>query len=450
MNLHESKQLVIVVGAGPAGMAVTNELSKQGHEVVVLNRDIKFGGLAEYGIFPSKLKLRGGLKRQYWEVLNRPNVHYFGLVTIGKGKDLEVDDLRVLGPSAIVFATGAQGTKSIGIQGESAYGVYHAKDVVYYFNRLPVQTNRTFDMGRHVAVIGVGNVMVDIAHWLIRYRQVVSVTAIARRGPAERKFSSKDIKAISANIDLYVLGEEFSRIKPSIEAGGKDPEVVFKSMVEECRNGDLPVSQTRMGFRFFSAPHRVCTDSHHHVRALEIEETRYESGGSGDKVVGVKQFHEIPCDSVVFAVGDSIEASLGLPCKNGHVTTNPRKSEGNPEDMQYQVFDESSHAVWDGVFVTGWARKASEGLVGIAKRDGERCADVVGRYLETQPLLGLEKRTAILERLRGALLKNKVRAVSSEELQQVENRERTLAGHSDCIGEFKFASNQEMLECLRP
>ncbi len=137
-------------------------LSKAGHEIIILNRDIKFGGLAEYGIFPAKLKLRGGLKKQYWELLERPNVHYFGNVSIGNGKDLTVEEVRNLGASAVVFSIGAQGTKGIGVEGGSAKGVFHAKDVVYHFNRLPGFGDRPFDMGKHVAIIGAGDVMVDI------------------------------------------------------------------------------------------------------------------------------------------------------------------------------------------------------------------------------------------------------------------------------------------------
>ena len=173
-----TSHVIIVAGAGPAGMAVASSLSKAGHEVIILNRDIKFGGLAEYGIFPSKLKLRGGLKKQYWELLERPNVHYFGNVSIGNGKDLTVEEVRNLGASAVVFSIGAQGTKAIGVEGDSAQGVFHAKDVVYHFNRLPGFGDRPFDMGKHVAVIGAGDVMVDIAHWLIRYKKVERVTAI--------------------------------------------------------------------------------------------------------------------------------------------------------------------------------------------------------------------------------------------------------------------------------
>src|SRR5207237_1434388 len=132
-----TKHLIVVVGAGPAGLSVANVMSKQGHEVVVLNRDIKFGGLAEYGIFPNKHKLRGGLRKGYWEVLTRPNVRYFGNVTVGNGYHLTVSELRALGPSALVFSTGAQGTKTIGVEGDTAKGVYHAKDSVYHYNLLP-------------------------------------------------------------------------------------------------------------------------------------------------------------------------------------------------------------------------------------------------------------------------------------------------------------------------
>src|SRR5438132_5344605 len=117
-----TKHLIIVVGAGPAGLSVANVMSKQGHEVVVLNRDIKVGGLAEYGIFPNKHKLRGGLRKGYWEILTRPNVRYFGNVTVGNGFHLTVSELRALGPSALVFSTGAQGTKTIGVGGTPPKG----------------------------------------------------------------------------------------------------------------------------------------------------------------------------------------------------------------------------------------------------------------------------------------------------------------------------------------
>jgi ferredoxin--NADP+ reductase len=437
--------LIIVVGAGPAGMSVANLLSKAGHEVVILNRDIKFGGLAEYGIFPNKLKLRGGLRKAYWEVLERPNVHYFGNVSVGRGKSLTVDELRNLGASALIFATGAQGTKTIGVEGDSATGVYHAKDVVYHFNRLPGFAEKPFEMGQRVAVIGVGDVMVDVAHWLTRYKQVEEVTAIARRGPAERKYNPKEIRAICSNIDREALSREFDRVRARLEAVGQNPDELLKGVCDEFTKCEPLNSRTRMGFRFLASPRRVLTDAQNRVRGLEIEETRLEPKGQDFAAVGLKQYYEFSCDSVVFAVGDRVDEAVGLPYKNGVFVTNPSPTTNDPDDSLFQAYDEASGKVVEGVFLAGWARKASEGLVGVAKRDGEWCAEVVTRYLEGRAPRDRAAIAGVMDQLRRLFEERRVQAINVESLRALEEAEKSQGAAGDCIGEFKFASNQDML-----
>ena len=442
------KHVIIVVGAGPAGMSVTNVMAKAGHEVLVLNRDIKFGGLAEYGIFPSKLKLRGGLKKQYWDMLSQPNVRYLGNISVGHGKDLTSEELRSLGASAIVFATGAQGTKTIGVEGDSALGVFHAKDVVYHFNRLPGFGDRPFDMGNHVAVIGVGDVMVDIAHWLIRHKKVERVTAIARRGPAERKYNPKEIRAVCANMDREGIVTEFQRIGSRLETVGQKPDEVLKGMTEEFTKCEPKISDAKMGFRFLASPKRVLVDAKNRVRALELEENKLEPKGDDTAAVGLKQYYEFPCDSVVFAVGDRVDETVGLPYKNGVFVTNPVKTGNDPDDALFQAYDEKSGQVVDGVFLTGWARKASEGLVGIAKRDGEWCAEVVSRYLAAQTPKTPATMGAVLDKLHRFLRERRSCPVDLAGLRALECAEKGYNGDSDCIGEFKFVTNQEMLSYI--
>ncbi len=381
----QGKHVIIVAGAGPAGMAVASSLSKAGHEVIILNRDVKFGGLAEYGIFPSKLKLRGGLKKQYWEMLDQPNVHYFGNVSIGNGKDLTVDEVRKLGASAMVFSIGAQGTKAIGVEGDSAQGVFHAKDVVYHFNRLPGFGDRPFEMGKHVAVIGAGDVMVDIAHWLVRYKKVERVTAIVRRGPAERKYNPKEIRAVCGNMDVEGITNEVDRIKDRLAAVGQNAGEVLKGLTDEFTKCEPKVSETSMGFKFLASPKRILVDDNNRVRGLEMEENKLDPKGEDTVAVGLKQYYEFPCDSVVFAVGDKVDETVGLPYKSGMFVTSPNKTGNDPDDALFQAYDETTQTVIDGVFLAGWARKASEGLVGIAKRDGDWCAEVVNRFLLQNP-----------------------------------------------------------------
>lgn len=442
MNAQQ-KHVVIVAGAGPAGMAVAAALGKAGHDVIILNRDIKFGGLAEYGIFPSKLKLRGGLRKQYWELLEQPHVHYFGNVCIGKGKDVTVEDVCGLGASAVVFSIGAQGTKAIGVEGDSAKGVFHAKDVVYHFNRLPGFGDRPFDMGKHVAVIGAGDVMVDIAHWLTRYKKVERVTAIVRRGPAERKYNPKEIRAVCANMDLDGIKKEFDRIKDRLIAVGQNPDEILKGLLEEFTKCEPSASQTKMGFRFLASPKRILVDGNNQVRGLEMEDNKLEPKGEDTAAVGLKQFYEFPCDSVVFAVGDKVDETVGLPYKGGVYVTNPTKTGNDPDDALFQAYDEASGNVVEGVFLAGWARKASEGLVGVAKRDGDWCAEVVSRYLANKPAVTPAK--AVLDKLHALLKERKSRPVNVKGLRALEAAEKAFKGSTDCIGEFKYVTNQEML-----
>ena len=181
-------QTVAVIGAGPAGLFAAKELATQGIKVTLINRDIKPGGLAEYGIFHNKYKMKNGLRAQFRQVLTHPNIDYYGNVTVGKNSDVSLDQLRSLGFSAILVTAGAQGTKWLGLPGEDLTGVYHAKEVVYYYNKLPPFSQNQLVIGKKVAVIGVGNVMLDIAHFLIADRAVDEVIAIARRGPDEIKF----------------------------------------------------------------------------------------------------------------------------------------------------------------------------------------------------------------------------------------------------------------------
>ena len=442
-----TSHVIIVVGAGPAGMAVASSLAKAGHEIVILNRDIKFGGLAEYGIFPAKLKLRGGLKKQYWELLDRPNVHYLGNVSIGNGKDLTVEEVRNLGASAVVFSIGAQGTKAIGVDGDSAKGVFHAKDVVYHFNRLPGFGDRPFEMGKHVAVIGAGDVMVDISHWLVRYKKVERVTAIVRRGPAERKYNPKEIRMVCANMDVEGIANEVARIKDRLAAVGQNAGDILKGLTDEFTKCEPKVSETKMGFKFLASPKRILTDENNQVCGLEMEDNKLDPKGEDTVAVGLKQYYEFPCDSVVFAVGDKVDETVGLPYKSGLFITNPNKTGNDPDDALFQAYDETAGKVIDGVFLAGWARKASEGLVGIAKRDGDWCADVVTKYLSMKTPDTHSAVKVVLGKLASILTAHKSHPVDLAGLRMLDSNEKSHWGE-DCIGEFKFTNNKEMLELI--
>ena len=183
----QAKYLAAVIGAGPAGLFAARELASHDVHVSMINRDLKPGGLAEYGIYPSKHRMKEGLRAQFRQILALEDIDYYGNLTVGENGDIKLAELRALGYQAILITTGAQGTKWLGLPGENLEGVYHAKDVVYHYNRLPPFSQKKFHIGKRVAIIGAGNVMLDIAHFLATLPQVEEIIAVIRRGPAEIK-----------------------------------------------------------------------------------------------------------------------------------------------------------------------------------------------------------------------------------------------------------------------
>jgi ferredoxin--NADP+ reductase len=287
---------------------------------------------------------------------------------------------------------------------------------------------------------------VDIAHWLTRYKKVDRVTAIVRRGPAERKYNPKEIRAVCANMDLDGIKREFERIKDRLVAVGQNPDEIHKGLIEEFTKCEPSTSHSKMGFRFLASPKRILVDGSNRVRGLEMEDNKLEAKGEDTVAVGLKQLYEFHCDSVVFAVGDKVDETVGLPYKGGMFVTNPNKTGNDPDDALFQAYDEATGRIMEGVFLAGWARKASEGLVGVAKRDGDWCAEVVTRYLATRPAAAPAK--VVLEKLDALLKERKSRPVDVKGLRALEAAEKAHKGTTDCIGEFKFVTNQEMLTLI--
>ena len=312
--------VVAVVGAGPAGLFATRALANANCRVLLVNRDIKPGGLAEYGIFLDKYKMKGGLRRQFHKILSDPRITYLGHVPVGPDGPLTVAQLQTMGFDALVFAHGAQGTKYLGVEGERLPGVYHAKDLVYHYNRLPPFAEREFPMGRRVAIVGVGNVMVDIANYCAHYCECDEIIAVARRGPFEKAYEDKEFEDVEDAFDRELYGQELERIRPRLEAVGQDPGELTRALATRPEPHER--TRARLRFRFLASPKRVVAENGR-VVGLDVEETRLERTGDRINAVATGEISRIPCDTVVFAVGDRVDERFGLPYKDGLYVTTP-------------------------------------------------------------------------------------------------------------------------------
>jgi len=435
-----AQYLVAVVGAGPAGLFGARELANLGAQVVLFNRDIKPGGLAEYGIYPTKYNMKSGLRKQFHQVLEHPNIHYLGNLSIGTKGDLSLDDLRALGFQAILVTAGAQGAKWLGLPGEDLKGVYQAKDVVYFYNKLPPNSQQEYRFGKRCAIVGAGNVMVDIARYLIRQEKVGEVIAVVRRGPAEIKFDKKEMEYVIANLDQGALDAEIARVAPIMRAVDQDPEAARASILEALPKAYPAVSETRFRFEFLTSPVQM-TGVNGLLTQLEVEDTTLILKDGDTKARGTGHKRALEVETVIFAIGDKVEETFGLPIQWNEFVKNE-----NPrypiEGISYEVFDPQAEAPIEGVFVGGWSRQASNGLVGYARKDGINAAKAVWDYLQTtQP-----DTPAIRELIAKVRTRNKLIVTSDDiiRLETAENEEAMKRG----LEEFKFASNEEMLRAM--
>lgn len=431
--MSNSQYFVAVIGAGPAGLFGARELANRGARVAIFNRDIKPGGLAEYGIYPEKHSMKEGLRKQFRQTLDMENIDYYGNVSVGTNGDLTLDDLRALSFDAVLVSAGAQGTKWLGLEGEDLEGVYHAKDVVYFYNKLPPFSHKNFRFGKRCAIIGAGNVMVDIARHLINVQKVEEVTAIVRRGPAEVNFTKEEMKHLISYLDLQEFDMELDRARPILAEINQNRVIGQHKILEALAKADPKTENAKFNFDFLASPTAMYGENGI-LTKLEVEDnTLIEKDGKiSAKGTGVKRTLDV--DTVIFAIGDKVDEAFGLPTKWNEFVKN--------QEPRFPVEGISYESTEEGIFVGGWSRKASEGLVGYARRDGTNAGKAVFQYLQTKQV-GEASAEALAEKLQSlhkpVILKDDIKRLEEVEVDEAQKRG---------VEEYKYASNEEMLQVM--
>ena len=437
-----NKIQVAIIGAGPAGLFAAEKLSHAGIAVALFNRDIKPGGMAEYGIYPEKHQLKDGLRRQFERILSHEQVHYYGNVCIGQDRCLSIPGLLAWGFSALLISCGAQGTKWLGIPGENLKGVIHAKDLVFHYNRLPPYSTAPIEIGRRVVVVGAGNVMADVTRYLLGQAQVEEIHICVRRGPAEVKFTAKELESIICGIDLSALEKEFERVKPLMVSLGQDPELEKGLYLKAFEKANEAERKPLIQMHFLVSPVALQGEAQGRVKTIELEENTLVKEGEKTSARGLGIHRQLEADTVIFAIGDRVEERLGVPVKGNeyrHIE-NPRYP---VEGQSYEVEEPGTGQAWQGVFVAGWSRQASSGLVGNAKKDGINAAEAIAQFLrDERPGGGIELNE--LERRLSGLPEPVVRY---QHLVRLLAEEQLRAGDSP-IEDAKFMTNEEMLRAM--
>lgn len=378
---------VAVVGSGPSGLYALRALleSESSVSVDVFDRLPAPYGLVRYGVAPDNPKMRSVI-RVLREPFDGSDVEFFGNVAFGD--DLTRKDLRTH-YHAVIYATGTQGDRSLNIPGEDLPGSYSAREFVNWYCGHPDAAERDFPLhGPEVAVIGAGNVALDIARMLARSNaeigetdvpdhvlaalhlsEITDIHVLARRGPAQAKFTPVELREMGklANADVIVDPDELA-LDADGEARVAEERQVRKNveLLREWSQREPEGKPRRVHLRFLRSPVRILGDDR--VTGLVAERNALAGGG---KVTGTGACESRDTGLVLRAVGYQARPLPDVPFDPSTYTV-PHQAG--------RVLDEDGERL-PGEYVTGWAKRGPTGVIGTNKSDA---AETVRSLFEDQ------------------------------------------------------------------
>ncbi len=177
------------------------------------------------------------------------------------------------------------------------------------------------------------------------------------------------------------------------------------------------------------------------VKQLEVEDNILELKDGELKARGTGHKRTLDVDTVIISIGDKVDTSFGLPSNSNEFYKSP--SPRYPiEGLSYEAFDPNTSTLIPDVFVGGWARQASVGLVGVARKDGTNASKAVWQYLQT-----LQPTNSNLEAVAMKMKSLKKPIVTKADILKLEAVEAAEAQKRG-LEEFKFATNDEMLKAM--
>jgi len=365
-----------IVGAGPAGIYAADILlkaEKQFDVSIDLFEQLPAPyGLVRYGVAPDHPRIKG-IITALREVLDSGKIRLFGNVLFGR--DITLEDLK-RHYNAVIFSTGAIRDSALDIPGIDLPGSYGAADFVSWFDGHPDVAHTWPLQAREVAVLGNGNVALDVARMLAKHADdllpteipdnvyqglkqspVTDVHVFGRRGPAQVKFTPLELRELGEldDVDMILHDEDFEYDEASKLAIETNKQVmVINRVLNQWRTREPGTASRRLHLHFYANPIEVVgTET---VEALRFERTRPDGEGG---VVGTGEIREIAVQALYRAVGYFGSPLTDIPF-DAHRGVIPNR-EG-------QVIDDNDELV-HGIYATGWIKRGPVGLIGHTKSD---------------------------------------------------------------------------------
>jgi len=370
---------VAVIGAGPAGIYASDILSKTDLDVSIdlFDRLPAPFGLVRYGVAPDHPRIKQIITALH-KVLDRGDIRL--LANVDYGVDVKLETLREF-YDAIIFSTGAIKDAALDIPGIDLEGSYGAADFVSWYDGHPDVPDTWPLEAQSVAVIGAGNVALDVARILAKHADDLLVTEIpanvyeglkqspvtdvhvfARRGPAQAKFSPLELRELGhvPDVDVIVYPEDFEFDEGSIAAINKTNQTkqVVKTLTDWTLNDPSSFKASRrLHLHFLHAPAAVLDeDGDGRVDGFRTERTKLNGDGT---VSGTGTFTDWPVQAVYRAVGYWGSELPEIPYND---------KRGVIANHEGRVLDINGEPV-NGLYCTGWIKRGPVGLIGSTKSD---------------------------------------------------------------------------------
>jgi ferredoxin/flavodoxin---NADP+ reductase len=386
---------VAIVGAGPTGFYTTDQLFRQPGLVVdvdLYDRVPTPYGLVRAGVAPDHQKIKA-VTAAFDKVAAHPRFRFFGGVELGR--HLSVDDLRAH-YHMIVYTTGAQTDRRMGIPGEDLQRSHAATEFVAWYNGHPDYRDLTFDLSQErAAVVGVGNVAADVARILSRTPEELAATDIAdyalealsasrirevyvlgRRGPAQAAFTNPEVRELGelAGADVSAIPDEVEPDELTRQALERAPDRGTQKKVEilkEFARRTPTGKPKRLVMRFLVSPVELLDDGRGAVGRMRLVKNRLYATATGTlqpKATG--EFEELPVGLVFRSVGYRGVPLPGVPFNDDWgVILNEKGRVLDPQTKQPLV----------GQYTAGWIKRGPTGVIGTNKPDA---AETVTGMLE--------------------------------------------------------------------
>jgi ferredoxin/flavodoxin---NADP+ reductase len=386
---------VAIVGAGPAGIYAADVLMKSVTEVSIdlFERFPAPFGLIRYGVAPDHPRIKGIVKALHG-VLSKPQVRLLGNVEFGR--DVALEDLHRL-YDAVIFTTGAERDRPLDVPGVDLPGSFGGAEFVSWFDGHPDRPREWDLSAESVAVVGAGNVALDVARILAKTAEELLYTEIpdnvhaglaasavkevhvfARRGPAQAKFTPLELRELdhSPNVEVLVSPEDIEYDDGSVAAINSDNQTKlvvrelerYAMRTAEHADSDTPAGPRprKLWLHFFSSPVEV--QGADRVEGLRTERTELTGDGS---VRGTGQFRDWPVQAVYRCVGYKSDPLPGLPWDERNWVL--------PHDAGRVLDGPGSDRPLPGVYCNGWVKRGPVGLIGHTKGDA---IETVGSLLD--------------------------------------------------------------------